>query len=159
MVALRKRPRQRRRPPYASTALGGLIGDPTWDPILLLAYGSNACPGRLAEKFAVGGDVTSIDGIVLIGVEMYGVARAWARKVNSRRVVPATLARDVDDGSPAFTHTYSQQEARRIIDRGMHTAQAGFTPADELIPTKVPLTCTVDWDVKDRPVRLLFEPS
>ena len=78
--------------------------------IPLLAYGSNACPGRLAEKF---GDGPGLNGIALIAVRMRGAVRCWSRNINSRGAVPATLAPDESQTAPAHVlllpHRYEQR--------------------------------------------------
>ncbi len=57
-----------------------------FDPLIpLLSYGSNACPGRLAQKFS------DPDGIVVLPATAYGIERAWSCNINSNDAVPATL--------------------------------------------------------------------
>ncbi|MEI6624013.1 MAG: hypothetical protein WCP28_19140 [Actinomycetes bacterium] len=56
----------------------------------LLSYGSNACPGRLAEKF--GSLTDDLDRIAVFPVSVDGVDRVWSCQINSRNAVPATLA-------------------------------------------------------------------
>lgn len=57
----------------------------------ILTYGSNACPGRLAEKFGVIEGVEAISAIAVLPCVVSGVRRAWACEVNSRAAVPHTL--------------------------------------------------------------------
>lgn len=66
----------------------------------LLTYGSNACPGRLVEKFGRGPHgLRRLDGIALIPVMMFGAMVAWSCKPTRRGVLPFTLAHD-----PAGAH-------------------------------------------------------
>lgn len=53
----------------------------------LLTYGSNACPGRLAEKF---GD--DVDGVVCLPAVLHGAVRVWSSQLSSRGSRPSTLA-------------------------------------------------------------------
>jgi hypothetical protein len=72
-----------------------------FSPVPLLTYGSNACPGRLAEKFLpVVGSERDLSGIAVLPAVAHGVDAAWACQVNSRDAVPRTLA-GVETGSLA----------------------------------------------------------
>lgn len=63
----------------------------------LLAYGSNACPGRLIQKFPGAGG----DGVVLLQGQLTGAVRVWSRKPSSSGSVPLTLAHAPGHRSPA----------------------------------------------------------
>lgn len=54
----------------------------------LLVYGSNACPGRLIQKFSRCGG----HGIVLLRGRLEGAVRVWSRNASSQGSVPMTLA-------------------------------------------------------------------
>ncbi len=59
----------------------------------MLAYGSNACPGRLVEKFARSFPVGSeLDRIVAVGATVIGAQRAWVCSHTDRGVLPVTIA-------------------------------------------------------------------
>lgn len=78
----------------AAEGLGSLrawlfAGDAGYVPTL--AYGSNACPGRLAEKFASLGHEL-FDRIVAIPVRVTGVRRAWSASRTRAGILPYTLA-------------------------------------------------------------------
>lgn len=69
-------------------ALDGLALDAM---VPLLTYGSNACPGRLFEKFVTTGAQNELDGILVLPAHLHGAQTAWACKINSRNAVPRTL--------------------------------------------------------------------
>lgn len=54
----------------------------------VLAYGSNACPGRLAEKF----HETHGNGCVLLRATLTGAVKVWSRKPSKAGSIPLTLA-------------------------------------------------------------------
>jgi hypothetical protein len=54
----------------------------------VLAYGSNGCPGRLAEKF----HDTQGDGCVLLRATLTGAVKVWSRKPSRAGSIPLTLA-------------------------------------------------------------------
>jgi hypothetical protein len=68
------------------------IGSPY---VPILAYGSNACPGRLVQKLT--GRVfgaAGLDRIVVFPVTMCGAARAWASRITKAGVLPFTVIAD-----------------------------------------------------------------
>jgi len=68
----------------------------------LLTYGSNACPGRLLEKFGLGAlGVRRLDGICLVPIEMSGATPAWSCQPSRRGALPFTLADHRDGRVPA----------------------------------------------------------
>ena len=66
--------------------LRGWLPEHTAQHIPLLTYGSNACPGRLAQKFA------DPSGIAVFPANVSDVVRVWSCRVNYMDAVPATLA-------------------------------------------------------------------
>lgn len=90
--------RQHQGPWLADVLLG--LGIDSLGLVPLLTYGSNACPGRLVEKFGHGPrGLRRLDGIALIPVIMRGATVAWSCQPSRRGVLPYTLARD-----PAAAH-------------------------------------------------------
>ncbi|NQU37462.1 MAG: hypothetical protein HQ526_07710 [Actinobacteria bacterium] len=63
----------------------------------MLAYGSNACPGRLVEKFGAQFHVeeSELDRIVALAVTVAAVARAWTCRLTQHGILPVTLAPSV----------------------------------------------------------------
>jgi hypothetical protein len=53
----------------------------------VLAYGSNACPGRLAQKFRH----TAGSGIVLLQATLLGAVKVWSKKPSKVGSIPMTL--------------------------------------------------------------------
>ncbi|ROS76632.1 hypothetical protein [Cellulomonas sp. PhB143] len=81
-------------PEHPYVVVGGRVAPLRWpaarvplpqDPVALLAYGSNACPGRLAEKFGSGAD-----GIVVLPAALHGARRVYAH-LPHRGTLPYTL--------------------------------------------------------------------
>lgn len=85
---------RQRQGPWLADVLHGLDIDPL-RLVPLLTYGSNACPGRLVEKFGHGPrGLRQLDGIALIPVVMRGAAIAWSCQPSRRGALPYTLASD-----------------------------------------------------------------
>lgn len=73
------------------------LAGPVGGHVPLLVYGSNACPGRLLQKFpSCGGD-----GIVLLRGRLEGAVRAWSRNPSSTGSVPMTLVQGSEASSDA----------------------------------------------------------
>lgn len=77
----------------------------------LLTYGSNACPGRLVEKFGQGAD-----GFVVLPVSLRGAVRAWSSNRSSRGSVPATLVHSPGSEEPAHLLLIPASRGR-LMDR------------------------------------------
>ena len=63
--------------------------------IPLLTYGSNACPGRMVEKF--GDDAERLHGILVFRAMASNLARAWCARPASSGVLPYTIVGAADE--------------------------------------------------------------
>ncbi|BDZ41437.1 hypothetical protein GCM10025865_07360 [Paraoerskovia sediminicola] len=97
LTSFESRPYPGRVPPYPYTVRSGHVVRLAWppeavqlpdSPVSLLTYGSNACPGRLAEKFG-----HEADGIVVLPADLHGTRRVFACSP-SRGALPYTLRAD-----------------------------------------------------------------
>lgn len=79
--------------------------------VALLSYGSNACPGRMVEKFG-----QSVDGFAVLPASLCGAVRAWSSNRSSKGSVPATLVDGPDLEEPAHVLLMPASEAT-VMDR------------------------------------------
>lgn len=79
--------------------------------VALLSYGSNACPGRIVEKFG-----RAADGFVVFPSMLCGAVRAWSCNRSSRGSVPATLVHSPGSHEPAHLLLMPASQAG-VMDR------------------------------------------
>lgn len=96
--------------PCSLQTLGRLLTDRKLTPIesrfAILAYGSNACPGRLLEK--------QMTEVPVIYGRITGAQAVYAKRTTTRKYVPATLARKT--GSRATWITLLTAEQLQTMD-------------------------------------------